>query len=123
MKKIFFALFTVAIAYHANAQQLMTKPADSSLLKLFAPSLKLKPADSSLYGKFFKLPSLDQKTQPNTPLIFADTETFYSTMPLVKVGGGNMPVAKLGGSGEHYTMLVKGYKVVNPEMKNGVLTP
>jgi hypothetical protein len=117
MKKILFGLFIIAVAYDANAQQqLLTKPTDSSLLRLLNPSCKLKPADSSLNSKFFKLPPIDLKTQPNTSLLFANSETFYSTMPVIKVDGGRMPVVKPG-SNEHYTMLVKKYKVVNPLLK------
>lgn len=123
MKKILFVLLIIALAYNASAQQqLVTKPTDSSLLKLLNPSFKLKPADSSLNSKFFKLPPIDLNTQPNTSLLFASSETFYSTMPVIKVGGGNMPVVRPG-SGEHYTMLVKKYKVINPLTKAAPVVP
>src|SRR6185312_4020612 len=124
MKKIFFALFAVAMAYQANAQQSLLKPSDPTLLnKLYSP-FQVKPIDSSLYGKLFKLQPIEGYNQQKTPLSIADEEVFYSTMPVIKIGiESKMPVAKLNGSGGNYTMLIKKYKVVNPLIKVQPATP
>ena len=123
MKKILFVLAIIATAYHSKAQQQFSvKPADSLTTKLWSPAFTVKPADSALFKKYFNAP----QPKPGVPLMAMNkpdnAEVFYSTMPVIKVEGGKMPVVKPG-SGEHYTMLVKKYKVVNPLAKQELVTP
>jgi hypothetical protein len=123
MKKILLIVLMVACAYQLKAQQLQLKPLDSALLK--SPQLfqNLKPNDDALLKNYFKV-------QPNQSLKdlalltqSGNTEIFYSTMPVLKIAGkaDNMAVIKPQ-SNEHYTMLIKKIKVVDP-LKQPMATP
>lgn len=127
MKKTLFVLAIVAIAYHSKAQeQFSVKPADSLTSKLWSPAFTVKPTDSAIYKKYFNLPQLKPGT--GAPLIAMNkpdnTEVFYSTMPVVKIGSvDKMKVVKPNGPKENYTMAVKKIKVVNPLVKKFTVTP
>jgi hypothetical protein len=127
MKKILFVLAIVATAYHSKAQeQFSVKPADSLTSKLWSPAFTIKPTDSAIYKKYFNLPQLKPGT--GAPLIAMNkpdnTEVFYSTMPVVKIGSvDKMKVVKPNSSHEKYTMPVKKIKVVNPLEKKELITP
>jgi hypothetical protein len=63
------------------------------------------------------LKDLGTLTQPG------NAEIFYSTMPVLKIGGkaDNMAIIKPQ-SNERYTMLIKRIKVINP-LKQQMVTP
>lgn len=125
MKKIFFVLVIIALAYHSNAQQqLFVRPLDSSGFKLQSPFFNVKPGDSALYKKYFNPGQLTPLSNLNNLIKPINVEPFASTMPVIKLSSEDrMPIAKLGEGNTHYTMLVKKLKVIDPLLKQQLVTP
>ena len=126
MKKVFFVLVIIAFAYQSKAQQqFFVKPADSLTTKLWSPFFSVKPPDSGLYKKYFNTPlQLNPLTNPKSLIKPLTEEPFASAMPVIKLSSEDrMPIAKLGEGNTHYTMLVKKLKVVDPLMKQELVTP
>jgi hypothetical protein len=127
MKKLLVILFVIAGISQLKAQQLNIKPMDPRWFK--APnasgSSKLKPADSVLLKGLIALPQADpsallQSLKANTN----NSEIFYSRMPVQKLKvNDNMVAAIPANPNEHYTMLVKKYKVVDPLAAPKLVTP
>jgi hypothetical protein len=125
MKKILLVLILIRSAYQLKAQQFNLKPADSLLFKTPTSLYGLKPGDSALFKNFKAtlqsntlLAMLSKMNQSN------DTGIFYSRMPEVKLqSNDNMAILKPSNSNEHYTMLIKRLKVVDPLAKTAVANP
>lgn len=124
MKKTLLILFVVAIATQVKAQQLTFKPADSTLVKSLNIYPNLKMSDSSLFKKYLETPNLNSLAFVNTLKENTNAGTFYSTMPVAKMGSNDkMPIAKLESGGINYTMPIKKITVVNPLAKKMPVTP
>jgi hypothetical protein len=124
MKKVLLIVLILAGASQLKAQQWQLKPSDSALLK--SPQLfqHLNPGDSALIKTYFKpqplqsLKNLGTLTQPG------NAELFASRMPVIKLSPEDrMPIARLGDPNTHYTLLVKKIKVVDPLLKQDLVTP
>ena len=124
MKRVFFVLIITAIASQLKAQQLTFKPADSALLKGLKESPAFRLTDSSLLKGYLNAPDKNTLALLNTLKDQKNTEIFYSTMPVVKMGSRDkMPVVKPGDSNMNYFMPVKKIKVVDPLKKEQPATP
>ena len=112
MKKILFTVIILAGASQLKAQQ-HSNTIDSMLFKAPKNFNRFKLSDSSLFRNFS--PQQNQSTVLNGLRDNKNSEVFYSTMPVLKVGGktDNMAIIKPQ-SNEHYTMLIKRIKVVDP---------
>jgi hypothetical protein len=123
MKKILLIVLFIAGAYQLKAQQWQFKPLDSALLK--SPQLfqNLKPNDDALLKNYLNTQPMQSLKDLGTLSQPGKTEIFYSTMPVAKIGGSadKMAIGKPSSS-EHYTMLIKRIKVINP-LKQPVVTP
>ncbi|HTI59097.1 hypothetical protein [Mucilaginibacter sp.] len=124
MKKTLLILFVVAIVTQVKAQQLAFKPADSMLVKSLKIYPSLKMSDSSQFKKYLETPNLNSLAFVNTWKENTDAGTFYSTMPVVKMGSNDkMPIAKLESGGINHTMPIKKITVVDPLAKKMPVTP
>jgi len=111
MKKILFTVIVTAGAFQLKAQQKFNS-VDSMLFKAPKNFDQFKLSDSSLFKNFN--PQQNQLTVLSNPNK-VNVEPFYSRMPEVKLSSEDrMPIAKLGESNTHYTMLIKRVKVVDP---------
>ncbi len=111
MKKILLLLVIVAGASQLKAQQ-HSNTIDSMLFKAPKNFNQFKLSDTSLFKNFN--PKQNQLALLNTLRDNKNTEVFYSRMPEVKLqGNDNMAIIKPQ-SNEHYTMLIKRIKVVDP---------
>jgi hypothetical protein len=121
MKKILFTLIIIAGAFQLKAQQKFGT-VDSMLFKAPKNPDQFKLGDSSLFRNF--APKQNQLALLNNLRDGKNTEIFYSTMPVLKIGGrnDNMAIIKPQ-SNEHYTMLIKRIKVVNPLATTNLTAP
>jgi len=124
MKKILLILLIVVGATQLKAQQSLVKPLDSALLK--SPQLfqNLKPHDDAFLKQQFNKQPLQSLKDLGALTQTVDVVPFASTMPVAKLTSPEkMPIAKLGDPNIHYTMLIKKIKVVDPLVKQPVVTP
>ncbi|HZX59326.1 MAG TPA: hypothetical protein VFE54_11395 [Mucilaginibacter sp.] len=113
MKKILFTVIIIAGAFQLKAQQKFGT-IDSMLLKAPKNLDQFKLSDSSLFRNF-NLPKQNQLALLNNLRDDKNAEIFYSMMPVLKIGGRNDKMAIIKPqSNEHYTMLIKRIKVVDP---------
>jgi hypothetical protein len=123
MKKFLFLLIIIAGASRAEAQQQTVKPGDPLLFKAPRSFNGFKLNDSTLFKNYFSTPKQDPMTLLNSLRTSKTDEIFYSTMPVVKLEStDNIAIIRPGNSNEHYTMLIKRLKVVDP-LKQQLVSP
>ena len=122
MKRILLLLIIIGVSHQLKAQQTL-KPTDSLFFRAPKELKSFKLNDSTLFKNFSPLMKSNQLA--SIPNLGDDSEFFNSRMPVVKVDAvEKMPVAKLGDNeNNHYTMLVKKVKVVDPLATAKVFTP
>jgi hypothetical protein len=111
MKKILFTVIILAGASQLKAQQKFNS-IDSMLFKAPKNFNQFKLSDSSLFKNF--APKQNQLALLNSLNNNTNGDIFYSRMPVAKLeSNDNMAIIKPQ-SNEHYTMMIKRIKVVDP---------
>jgi len=111
MKKFFFTVIIITAAFQLKAQQKFGT-VDSMLFKAPKNLYLFKLKDSSLFRNF--APKQDQLALLNSLTKNNNTEVFYSRMPEVKLESNDHMAIIKPQFNEHYTMLIKRIKVVDP---------